>query len=291
MSVKIPFKRNLIQEEQSIFTRITPSIQLSSFASAPTVNPGWVEVTHLTLTFPRLSPEFHGYRLAQFSDIHMDRWMTPRHVSQVIDLVNQEQPDMVAVTGDFITHDPDRYAPSLVAVLSQLSSLDGVLAIRGNHDLWAGGPQVNQIIQDSGMINLCNTAITLRRGAASLHFVGVDDYYVHADRLDLALQKVPASGAAVLLAHEPDYADISAKTGRFDLQISGHTHGGQVDLPIFGRLFLPKYAKKYPCGLYKVDGMWLYTNRGLGTTHFPIRYNAKSEITVYTLETPGGNGN
>lgn len=287
MSVKLPFNRDFIQEEISTFTRFSPSIQLSSFASAPAANPGWVEVTHLTLTLPRLAPEFHGYRLAQFSDIHMDRWMTPRHVSQVVDLVNQEQPDMVAVTGDFITHDVERYAPSLVAALSRLSALDGVLAIRGNHDLWAGGPEVDQIIQDSGMINLCNTSVSVRRGSGCLHFVGVDDYYEHADRLNLALHKVPASGAAVLLAHEPDFADVSAKTGRFDLQISGHTHGGQVDLPIFGRLFLPKYAKKYPCGLYNVDGMWVYTNRGLGTTHFPIRYNAKSEITIYTLAAPG----
>ncbi len=283
MSFKLSIKRNIIQEEQSIYTRFFPSIQLNNFALAPAVDTGWVELTHLALTLPRLNPEFNGYRLAHFSDIHMDRWMTPEHLAEVVDMVNQERPDMVAVTGDFVTHHVERYAQSLVSELSQLSAPDGVLAIRGNHDHWAGGDEVDQIIQDSGMTNLCNTAVTLRRGAASLHFVGVDDYYEHADRLDLALRKVPAGGAAVLLAHEPDYADVSAKTGRFDLQISGHTHGGQIDLPVIGRLFLPKYAKKYPCGLYNVNGMWVYTNRGLGTTHFPIRFNAKSEITIYTL--------
>jgi predicted MPP superfamily phosphohydrolase len=284
MSARLPFKRNLINEDRASIASLSPSIHTSETISTPTIKPGWVEVTQLILALPRLDPEFHGYRLVQISDIHMDGWMTAERISQVVDLVNQQEPDLIVVTGDFVTHKAVLYAPSLVPLLKRLSAREGVLAIRGNHDHWAGGPAVDQIIQDSGMVNLCNTAITLRRGAASLHFAGIDDYYVHADRLDLALKKVPSGGAAILLAHEPDFADISARTGRFDLQISGHTHGGQIDLPFIGRLFLPKYARKYPCGLYRPGGMWLYTNRGLGMTHFHIRYNAKSEITVYTLE-------
>ena len=284
MSDRITFKQQIVEENQTAITRISTPIQMSVAPSISTAKPDWVEVTHVTLTLPRLAAEFHGYRLVQFSDIHMDKWMTAERFAPVVDLVNQQEPDMVAVTGDFVTHQAEAYAPALVPILSRISSKDGVLAIRGNHDHWAGGAGVNRIIQDSGMVNLCNTAITLRRGAARLHFAGVDDYYVHADRLDLALKKTPADGAAILLAHEPDYADVSVKSGRFDLQISGHTHGGQIDLPVFGRLFLPKYARKYPCGLYHVGNMWLYTNRGLGMTHFHIRYNAKSEVTVYTLE-------
>jgi uncharacterized protein len=284
MSARIPFKHNIIEENETTIPHISPSIQLSRYASASSIAPDWVEVTQVKLTLPRLAPEFNGYRLVQFSDIHMDKWMTPERFSPVVDLVNQQQPDMVAVTGDFVTHEADHYATDLAPILRRISAKDGVLAIRGNHDHWAGGPGVDRIIRESGMVNLCNNAITLRRGAASLHFAGVDDYYVHADRLDLALRKVPADGAAILLAHEPDYADVSVKTGRFDLQISGHTHGGQIDLPVIGRLFLPRYARKYPCGLYHLGSMWLYTNRGLGMTHFHIRYNAKSEITVYTLE-------
>jgi predicted MPP superfamily phosphohydrolase len=286
LSARLPFKHNLIEEERSTLTRLSPSIQASGFVSRSEAVPAWLEVTHVNLVLPRLDPEFHGYRLVQFSDIHMDGWMGVDRVTQVVELVNQQQPDLVAVTGDFVTHRAGYYAPTLVPILSRLSAPDGVMAIRGNHDHWAGGPEVEGIIRDSGMVNLGNTAITLRRGGASLHFAGIDDYYVHADRLDLALKKVPREGAAILLAHEPDYADISVKTGRFDLQISGHTHGGQIDLPIFGRFFLPKYARKYPCGLYKVGGMWLYTNRGLGMTHLHIRINAKSEITVYTLLSP-----
>ncbi len=289
MSVKVPFKHSIVEEDQSIFTRISPHIQVSGAVFSSVKEPGWVEVTRLSLTLPRLAPEFDGYRLVQFSDIHMDRWMTPEHLSQVVELVNREDPDMVAVTGDIVTRHASQYASGLVEVLSQLSSRDGTLAIRGNHDHWAGGSVVDQIILQSGLINLCNTSITLRRGAARLHFAGVDDYYEHADRLDQALRGLPAGEAVVLLAHEPDFAEVSVKTGCIDLQISGHTHGGQIDLPVIGRLFLPKYAKKYPCGLYNINGMWLYTNRGLGTTHFPIRYNAKSEITVYTLEAPKGN--
>ncbi|OQY86641.1 MAG: serine/threonine protein phosphatase, partial [Anaerolineae bacterium UTCFX3] len=89
---------------------------------------------------------------------------------------------------------------------------------------------------------------------------------------------------AILLAHEPDFADVSAATGRFGLQISGHTHGGQVDIPLIGPPILPEMGKKYPSGLYNVNGMLLYTNRGVGVTTVNARFNCRPEITIYILE-------
>jgi predicted MPP superfamily phosphohydrolase len=101
--------------------------------------------------------------------------------------------------------------------------------------------------------------------------------------MDQVLKRLPEDGAAILLAHEPDFADISARTGRFDLQISGHTHGGQIRLPMIGFPYLPRFGRKYPRGLYKVGNMLQYTNRGVGMVHLPVRFNSRPEITLFTL--------
>jgi predicted MPP superfamily phosphohydrolase len=132
------------------------------------------------------------------------------------------------------------------------------------------------------VIELCNTALTLRRDGAALHLCGVDDVQEGKVDLDLVLRRLPEEGAAVLLAHEPDFANESAVAERFDLQLSGHSHGGQVGLPLLRSLFLPKLSRRYPSGLYRVGEMWLYTNRGLGA-HPRFRFNCRPEITVFTL--------
>ncbi len=125
---------------------------------------------------------------------------------------------------------------------------------------------------------------TIRSSVGSeLHFAGVDDYLEDQDRLDLVLEQLPLPGAAILLAHEPDFADISAATGRFDLQISGHTHGGQIRFPMIGPIYIPTGGKKYPLGRYQINGMVQYTNRGIGTSAMQFRYNCPPEITVFTL--------
>jgi hypothetical protein len=116
-----------------------------------------------------------------------------------------------------------------------------------------------------------------------LHLAGVDDVWESQDRLDLVLEALPDAGAAILLAHEPDFADVSAAAGRFDLQLSGHSHGGQVIFPLRGPLVLPRYARKYPIGLYQVGGMLQYTNRGLGMIPPRVRFNCRPEVTVFTL--------
>jgi len=112
----------------------------------------------------------------------------------------------------------------------------------------------------------------------------VDDILYKMNRLDQVLASLPADGAAILLAHEPDFADTSAAAGRFDLQISGHTHGGQINLPLIGPPILPEMGQKYPSGLYNIGDMLLYTNRGVGVTTVNARFNCRPEITVFTLE-------
>ncbi|MGE5221642.1 MAG: metallophosphoesterase [Omnitrophica WOR_2 bacterium] len=247
------------------------------------IEPSWVETTHLSLHLPRLGEGFQGYRLVQISDIHMDGWMNRSRLDDIVDRVNSLKPDLVVITGDFVTHEPWKYEDDLVTSLGRLSARDGVLSVLGNHDHWAGVWTVQKILKKSNIQNLNNQVITLQCDGSRLHIGGIDDYYTGYARLDKVIEQLPQDGAAILLAHEPDFADISAATGRFDLQLSGHSHGGQVVLPFIGAPYLPRYCRKYPSGLYKVGNMFQYTNRGLGSVHFKIRFNSRPEITSFTF--------
>jgi uncharacterized protein len=253
------------------------------------VEPEDVEVVPVSLVLPRLDAVFEGYRIAQISDIHADGWMTPGRVLSLVNLVNAEAPDLVAITGDFATYSRFRslirHASRLIAPLRRLQATDGVVAVLGNHDHKTDARTVRRVLAASGVIELHNAVLTLRRGGESLYLCGVDDLKEGTPRLDRALEGLSEEGAAVLLAHEPDFADESAATGRFDLQLSGHSHGGQVGVPLLRYPFLPKLSRKYPTGLYRVGDMFLYTNRGLGA-HPRFRFNCRPEITVFTLRAP-----
>lgn len=242
-----------------------------------------IEIEKVPVHLPRLDPEFSGYRLVQFSDIHMDSYMENEDLEEIVNLVNQQGPDLVAITGDFASKDPYKHAEEMADTLSRLVSVDGVVGVMGNHDHWDDPETVREIMSESGIIELSNSVYTIQRGQARLYVAGIDDYIVRNDRLEQVLEQLPEDGAAILLAHEPDFADVSAKTGRFDLQLSGHSHGGQVNLPLIGPLYLPRYARKYISGLYQVNGMIQYTNRGVGKVHVPFRWNSSPEITVFTL--------
>jgi len=258
----------------------------TGYAYARYVEPYWYEFTQVTLRLDRLDPAFDGYRLVQLSDIHLDELTTGKRLAEVVAGTNALSPDLVVVTGDFLSGPRiGTLADDLVSALRDLTPRDGTLAILGNRDHFAGETVVRQVIRDSRLIDVCNAVHTLRRGAAQLHIAGVDDIWVGKDRLDIVIDQLTNSGAAILLAHEPDFADTSAATGRFDLQLSGHSHGGQVVLPLLGRLALPGLAQHYPAGLYRVGDMWQYTNRGLGMIHPRIRFNCRPEITVFTLTT------
>lgn len=262
------------------------ALGVGGIAYARNIEPQWIEVTRLRLALPGLPGVFRGYRVAHLSDIHMDRWMTPDRLAGVVQLVNAQQADLVALTGDYVTHGTRRPGAfrNLATGLGALRARDGVLAVLGNHDHWLDAGFVRRALRDAGVIELSNRAHDIRRGGAVLHIGGVDDYWTGHARLQDVLDDVPADGVAILLAHEPDFADESAPTGRFVLQISGHSHGGQVRLPLLGPPVLPPYGRKYPMGLYRVGGMLLYTNRGVGMLRPRVRLNCRPEITVYTLE-------
>ncbi|NEO98322.1 MAG: metallophosphoesterase [Symploca sp. SIO2E9] len=249
------------------------------------IEPGWIDVSHIDLTLPHLAPEFQGLRIAQISDIHIDDDpMTQERLEKIVQLINQQKPDLVAITGDFVTWKPERFAPKLAIALGKLKPKQATVAVLGNHDHWTNPTVIRQVLDQAGIIDLSNTVHTLQRGSAKFNIAGVDDFWEGKDRLDLVLEQLPQEGAAILLVHEPDFADISSATGRFDLELSGHSHGGQVKFPFIKPPVLPSLGKKYPVGRYQVGEMIHYTNRGLGTIKPKVRFNARPEITVFTLE-------
>jgi predicted MPP superfamily phosphohydrolase len=254
------------------------------------VEPNWLDVVQVTLKLPRLAPAFSGFRLVQVSDIHMGGWMNRERLRHVVREVSAHAPHMVVITGDFVightwNESVKAILDEMVEELSPLTKKHITLAVLGNHDYWTNASAVRTALSACGIVNVSNDVYTLSAGDDQLHIAGVDDIWEKQDRLDLVLQKLLGTGAAILLAHEPDFADRSAETGRFDLQLSGHSHGGQVVIPFVGAPHLPHLGRKYPSGLYQVGSMWQYTNRGVGMARLKVRFNCRPEITVFTFET------
>jgi predicted MPP superfamily phosphohydrolase len=253
------------------------------------IEPAWLEVVRLSLKMPRLDPAFSGFRLAQISDIHMGGWMNRARLEKAVQVISNESPDVVAITGDFLlSHGWDdareQALEDVTVALKSLVESFPVLMVMGNHDYWTDAQKIRRKLQEIGLLELSNSVYSLRRGDASFHICGLDDVYEGYDDLNKLLSHLPYEGAAILLCHEPDFADTSAATDRFDLQISGHTHGGQVILPLVGIVHTPKHGHKYPLGLYHVGNMLQYTNRGVGMARIPVRFNCRPEITIFTLE-------
>lgn len=270
------------------------SIDLGLFAAGGAgwsffVEPGLVMVESISLQLQRLSSAFSGIRIAQISDIHMGGWMNTERLQKVVDLTTAENPDLLLLTGDFLTghifdKSSEQNLQDLIEILSPLAKSIPSFAILGNHDYWTNPDAVRDMLRLSGIVDLTNSIFTINRGNEKLHLCGVDDVWEGDVRLDHVIAQLPEYGAAILLAHEPDFADESVATGRFDLQVSGHSHGGQVVIPFYGPPILPYLAQKYPSGLYKIGSMFQYTNRGIGMIEPSVRFNCPPEITVFTLD-------
>ena len=244
------------------------------------------DTPNIHLTLSRLTPGFEGYRLVHLSDIHFGTWVEEDRLHQVIERINQQHPDAIVITGDFISTFTTHLFDCLVPFLSLLKAKDGVFTVRGNHDCWVESGQFEEVMFKSHITILNNRVFPIRRSDGFIHLCGVDTAFYNLARLDRVIEQIPPGHAVILLAHEPDIADTSAASGYIDLQLSGHTHGGQIILPLVGSPWLPRLAKKYPRGLYQIGDMYLYTNRGIGTASLPWRYRCPPEVASFTLHCP-----
>ena len=297
MSTPPPARRGLSRRQflrlsaTSAVTTAAPLVLGTAYGT--TVGAFLFELHRMELALPRLAPAFDGFTIMQFSDIHADgETMTTARFERVLGLIDT-RPDLVVVTGDFITRAQGNGVGEILPLLGQIKPPSGVLAVLGNHDHWSGPELIRTLLERHGIHELNNAFHTLRRGDAQLHIAGIDDLWPShrrwpslaeaRPRLESLAASLPAQGAAVLLAHEPDVADIAAELRRFDLQLSGHSHGGQVRLPGLGAVVTPPLGQKYDCGHYQIGPLQLYTNRGLGMVSPHMRINCNPEVALITL--------
>ena len=245
--------------------------------------PRWLQVTRLRVPLARLPRAFAGVTIAQISDLHLGPLVPAAAVRAAVDLVLALRPDIAVVTGDFVSRLDRGEAESIVREMDRLRAPLGAFASLGNHDHWTNAATVADAVARSGLTLVRNASAPVRRGGETLHVAGVDDVWENKHDLATALRGVPRDGCAVLLAHEPDFADHAATDGRVALQLSGHSHGGQVRLPGRGALVLPPHGRMYPEGLRRVGAMALYTNRGVGVIAPPVRVNCRPEVTLLEL--------
>jgi uncharacterized protein len=246
------------------------------------VEPEQVVVERLQIPIEGLDSALEGLRIVQISDIHIDAYTHLETVQKATSLVNSLKPDLIVLTGDYVTENAEAIF-ELQPYGAALNAKYGIFASLGNHELWTDPALVRAALEKMGFPVLVNSGVALGIGKGLLYLAGVDDCWSGQPDLGSALAGLPANVPAVLLAHEPDFADLFAADGRVALQLSGHTHGGQVRLPGYGAILLPPFGKKYDQGLYQIEGMWLYTNRGLGLGPVSFRVNCPPEITEFTL--------
>jgi len=254
----------------------------------------WIETTFLEMPLPGLSPVFEGMRVVQISDIHMDEFTEAFFLRHVVDTVNTLKPEIVLLTGDFVSEGPAsrRFARGAAWQCAEL--LDGLdcrarYAILGNHDVLVGKYVVQQALSSHGVTVLDNDYVPIERGGARWWLAGVDDPLAGNPQPESAIPESirhKSGEPVVLMCHGPDYADalIQQAAGQaVHLMLSGHTHGGQVKLPFLTRLKLPIMGRKYVEGRFTVGSMQLYVNRGIGTVGIPFRLACPPEITLITL--------
>ncbi len=240
------------------------------------------EIVEVPLRIPGLPRALDGYVIAQVSDLHTGAFVGERELDEGLSLVRRARADLVVVTGDIVDFDPV-FAPLAARKLADVSARDGVTAILGNHDYYAGADEVTAALRSAGIDVMSNTGKVVRPGdGGGFALLGVDD--VTSARhgrtgpdLDRALAGVGRDLPRILLSHQPFTVDLWP--GQVAAQLSGHTHGGQIN-PGFSPVGL---VMKYVAGAYAVGGTTLYVNRGFGTVGAPSRVGAPPEVTRFVL--------
>lgn len=242
-------------------------------------------INSIALRFPNLPNELRGLTIAQISDIHSGAYMPRRKMEEIAEVINAQSPDLVALTGDFVSSYVEEIEP-LAKAFRGLKSTFGVYSCAGNHDEWAGIAPIEAAMNAHHLNLLRNRARVLNIDGATLNVIGMDYGREKKHYLERALQSANKDGFNLLLCHHPDFF-VHAKRYGIDLMLAGHTHGGQIALDFGGIEFYPiDLFYKYPRGLYEEGenkSQKLYVNLGVGVTATPLR-TVQAEIALITLE-------
>jgi predicted MPP superfamily phosphohydrolase len=243
----------------------------------------WYQIKEVQLKINNLPKAFEGWKIVQFSDVHLGFHYGVKEFQPVIRMINGLNPDIIFFTGDLIqigNNEPE-------AAIPLLQSLKGIRgekwAVIGNHDFYTKD-KVIHVFQRSQFKVLENSHDFIESNQQRLYIAGIDDVMYGNPNIQEAVNGLTAKDCVLLLAHEPDIADESIHYP-INAQFSGHSHGGQVRIPFYGPIFKQELSQKYSDGLYHVGErkMLLYVNRGIGTTGMAVRLFCRPEITVFHL--------
>ncbi|MGQ9898293.1 MAG: metallophosphoesterase [Acidobacteriota bacterium] len=244
------------------------------------------QIDRQDIIIPHLPDDFHGFTIAQLSDIHHSPYLSLEHLAKAVRETNALQPDVIVLTGDYVTHTA-RYVEPCAECLGRLQARFGVFAVLGNHDVWVGAAAVTQAFERHGIPVLNNTNLPLYIGGRFIYLCGLGDTTTRNHDLIGALKGTRRRDIRILLSHNPSIIK-EASLAECDLVLSGHTHGGQVKLPVIGApISYNRHGKQYTRGWAQMKKTQIYVNRGLGTIFLPIRYQCPPEISLLRLlQTP-----
>lgn len=260
----------------------------AALLQAAMLEPRTIDITHQRIALSKLPREFHGFRLVQLSDIHHSPFLSEEEIFEAARRANELDPDLVVLTGDYVSHSRD-FIAGCARALGTLRARHGVFAVLGNHDHWTDGPGMAEALTNRGIRVLANENLLIERGSSSIRLIGIDDLTVRRDDLRAALLGTEADETRILLSHNPAIIREAARAG-LDLVLSGHTHGGQINWRLLtGRedkktqRWLRRPSRRLMRGYAKLGATQLYVNRGLGTVVLPLRYGCPPEISVIEL--------
>ncbi len=242
-----------------------------------------VQTNTYKVSVPNLPKAFSGFRIVQLSDLHYGFLVPIGLIKHVIERANQLKPDVIVCTGDYVheknsTTQIDKVWP----IISNLTAPFGVYSVLGNHDHWADTARSDYWLKQTKQ-DLRHKVVRIEREKQPLWIAGVGDLYEDHRNIDNVLSQIPDTDCRIVLAHNPDSADTQY-TKRIDLMISGHTHGGQVNIPFVGTPVLPVHNKNYSSGLKNSQrGSKVFISKGIGWAICPIRFNCLPEIVVLEL--------
>jgi predicted MPP superfamily phosphohydrolase len=238
-----------------------------------------IEFTRHRVAVPNLPPALRGLRIVQLSDLHRSKYTRDRHLRHAVARANAACPDLILLTGDFVTLDPADIEPC-GHILAPLQAPLGRFAVLGNHDVRAGAPAVERMLTHLGIRVLTNESVLLENG---LRLVGLEDDRYGTPDPQRAFRGVRDDEPTLVLSHNPVGAELVAQHAC--VVFSGHTHGGQIRLPVFTDREVRRIGSKhYRAGWFTVGRARLYVNRGLGQVGLPVRFLCRPEISLFTLE-------
>jgi uncharacterized protein len=253
---------------------------ISQLARAALAEPYMLTVERREIVLRRLPRSLDGFRIVHLSDIHHSPFTGSNQIRHAIETANSLEPDIIALTGDYVSHEHAYIAPC-AELLGRLRARAGVYAVLGNHDHWTDAPLITDLFRLAGIRVLINEGMRFEQNGAAFWLAGVDDTMVGQEDLPLALAGSRANEVKLLLAHNPVILRRAARAG-VDLILSGHTHGGQVawrsERNASGR---PR--RRLLKGLGRQGNTQIYVTRGLGTVVLPIRYGCPPEVSLLEL--------